>query len=296
MQDYFRYFASPPDPPVWGLGLAASGFTTIPPKSPYPPAEHPENHALLWSRGRVIEALQVVMISAGEGVLETRPNRPTKIEAGMVFLLFPDAWHRYRPNPETGWVESWIEVCGPVVDALLPSGAFRSDPVLRHGVLETGIEETLNRIHVHVVADQPDDPAELAALAMQVLAQCARASAGASPVSNIQRAVHRAERYLSDHFSEPLQIESLVKIWGVSYSHFRRAFRTQTGYTPWGYVVHLRLTRARALMAASDSTLEDIASQTGFSSGFHLSSSFKKAYGMSPDPWRKDLAERSRSL
>ena len=116
-----------------------------------------------------------------------------------------------------------------------------------------------------------------------------------SRLSNIQRAVHRAERYLNDHYREAIQIEALAAQLGVAYSHFRRAFRAHTGFSPWRYVIHLRLTRARALMASSNATLEDIATQTGFSSGFHLSSTFKQAYGLAPDPWRKALMVNARS-
>ncbi|MBK1826588.1 AraC family transcriptional regulator [Haloferula rosea] len=254
------------------------------------------DHALNWDHGRVIEALQVVFLADGGGVIETRSTEQERVEAGMVFLILPNTWHRYRPDPETGWVESWIEVRGPVVDGLLENEVFPEDPVLRQGVLGSGIEEALNRIHLRVGADEPGSQPELAALALQVLAQCARVAAGPSVLSNIQRAVHRAERYLSDHYREPLKIESLAKDLGVAYSHFRREFRKHTGFSPWRYVIHLRLTRARALMASSEATLDDIAAQTGFSSGFHLSSSFKQAYGIAPDLWRIATMAKGRGL
>ncbi len=289
MEDYFRYFPTQPELLNWGLALSAAGFTRIPPHTPYPPAKHPEDHELDWNHGRVIESLQVVLVSEGAGWLETRSSTQQRVEAGMVFMLLPHSWHRYRPDPETGWVESWIEVRGPVVDGLLQRGIFPPGSVLQRGGIDAGIEETLNRIHLRVGADEPGSHPELAALALQVLAQCARIAAGRSPLSNIQRAVHRAERYLNDHYREPIQIEALAAQLDVAYSHFRRAFRAHTGFSPWRYVIHLRLTRARALMASSNATLDDIAAQTGFSSGFHLSSSFKQAYGLAPDPWRKAL-------
>lgn len=289
MEDYFRYFPTPPELLKWGLALSASGFTRVPPHTAYPPARHPEDYRLDWNHGRVIEALQVVLITAGGGWLETRAMKQQRVEAGMVFLLLPHSWHRYRPDPQSGWVESWIEVRGPVVDGLLERDVFPEAAVLHRGGIDEGIEESLNRIHLLVGADEPGDQPELAALALQVLAQCARVVAGPSHMSRIQRAVHRAERYLNDHYREPVGMESLAAELGVAYSHFRRAFRAHTGFPPWRYVIHLRLIRARALMAASNATLDDIAAQTGFSSGFHLSSSFKQAYGIAPDPWRKAL-------
>jgi len=53
--------------------------------------------------------------------------------------------------------------------------------------------------------------------------------------------------------------------------------------------VHLRLTQARRLLVSSDATLDDLAARLGYSSGFHLSTAFKAAYGISPNRWRTQM-------
>jgi AraC-like DNA-binding protein len=289
MENYFRYLPVSPDLLRWGIALSASGFTRVPPGATYPPAKHPEDHQLDWKRGRVIDALQIVLISEGQGWLETRNIRRRRVEADMMFLLLPNSWHRYRPDPSVGWVESWIEVRGTLVDDLLKSGTVSSHLSLRRGALQSGLEETLNHIHQRVLSDSFGNHPELSALAMQTLSRCTQITAGEPRASQIERAIQRAERHLQDHYKEPLNIEELAENLGVAYSHFRRAFRAQTGFSPWQYVIHLRLTRARYLMASTDTILEDVAAQVGFSSGFHLSNAFKQAFGISPTPWRKAL-------
>ncbi len=288
--DYFRYFPATPDIALWGLGVTAAGHTRIKAGTSYPPALHPEDHELNWSHGRVLDALQIVLVSKGAGWLETRAIGRRRVRAGMVFLLLPETWHRYRPDPQTGWTESWIEVQGPVVDGLLSAGTFPPASILSPGAIDAGLEEALDAIHRQVSIESGSQP-ELSAAALRVLALCTRAAKSGVRPSRIQRAVNEAERFLNEHHAEPVNVEELAVKLGVAYSHFRRAFRARTGFAPWKYVIHLRLTRARRLLASSDAKLDDIAARVGFSSGFHLSNAFKQAYGQAPDMWRRTLAE-----
>jgi AraC-like DNA-binding protein len=285
--DYFSYLPPPPESRRWGLGVTAAGRTRIAAGSPYPPANHPEDYQLNWEHGRVLDALQIVLISSGQGCLETRATGRCRVESGMVFLLLPGVWHRYRPDPAAGWTESWAEVRGPVVDEILLAGTFPPGAILRAGAIDCGVDDALDTIHRRIRRDGHGFEPELAADALRLIALCVRSGQGQTRPSPVQQAVRGAERYLTDHHAEPVNVEALAARLGVAYSHFRRAFREQTGFSPWKYVMHLRLTRAARMLASGDAKLDDIAARVGFSSGFHLSKAFKLAYGESPDQWRR---------
>jgi AraC-like DNA-binding protein len=287
--NYFRYFALAPDVAAWGLGVTAAGFTHIPPGTPYPPGRHPNDHDFSWSRGRVLDAFQLVLISDGRGWFETQPTGERLVEAGTAFVLLPGVWHRYRPDPETGWEESWVELQGPTVNALIKSRVLAADQAVRSGVLEAGMETALDAGHERARVGPPGFDAERAAAAFAVLAAWDRAGRSQPVPDRTTRAVAEAERYLAEHHTEPVNIEALARRLGVAYSHFRRAFRKHTGFAPWQYVLHHRLTRARRLLASGDATLDAIADQLGFSSGFHLSTAFKQTFGLSPERWRRRL-------
>ena len=291
--NYFCYLPANLELRRWGLVVTAAGWTHVRPGGVYPPEKHPDDHKLDWKHGRVLDALQIVLITSGSGWLETKATGKRRIETGMVFLLLPRIWHRYRPDQETGWTESWIEVQGPVVDELLTTHVFAPASILSGCGIDGGIEEALESIHRVTRKGSAGFNPLLSAAAMKVLALCSRISksrSGGTHAPRIQQAVHDAERYLIDHHAEPVNVEHLAASLGVAYSHFRRAFRTQTGMAPWKYVIHLRLTRARRILASGDAKLDEIASHVGFSSGFHLSNAFKQAYGVSPDMWRRSLA------
>lgn len=288
--DYFRYFASSPEIGRWGLGLTAAGFTAIPPDTPYPPKAHPSDHQLAWERGRVLEALQIVWISRGRGYFESRPTGKCAIAPGMAFVLVPKVWHRYRPDPATGWVESWIEVQGPTVERLLRGKVFSASDAVRMVDPAAGVESALDAVHFRARTAGPGFDPELASAALSVLAAWDKAARLQPARSRMVGAIAAAERHLAEHLAEPVNVEALARKLGVAYSHFRREFKSHTGFAPWQYVLHLRLSRARRLLAASDATLDEVAARLGFSSAFHLSNAFKRAFGVAPEPWRNSLA------
>lgn len=288
-EDYFRYFAVGPEISSWGLAVSAAGCTRVPAHSAYPPGRHPADHDFEWERGRVLEAVQIVLIAGGGGVFEVRGAAARRVEAGTAFILLPGQWHRYRPDPATGWEESWVELCGPTVETLGRAGVLGGRELVRSGVLEAGLESALERVHERSREGPPGFDAERAACGFAVLAAWEKAGRTQPEPDRLTRAVLEAERYLAEHHTEPVNIEALARRLGVGYSHFRRAFRRHTGFAPWQYVLHHRLARARRLLAAGDGTLEALSAQLGFSSGFHLSSAFKQAFGLSPSRWRRRL-------
>lgn len=292
---YARYFPLAPEHERWGLAVTGAGFARIKPGAPYPAPGHPADHALDQKRGRVLEAFQIVLIAKGGGWFETATGGEQRLAAGDAFAVLPKVWHRYRPDPETGWEESWVELQGPVMDKLRRAKVLSAGAALRRGALAAGLEEALHAVHALARTARPIFDPELSALALRVVATWQKATAARAEAPRLSRAVGEAERFLADHLGEPVNVEDLAKKLGVSYPHFRRAFKAHTGFAPWRYVLHLRLSHARRLLVTTDRSLEEIGGGLGFSSAFHLSAAFKQAFGMAPDHWRRKFATARRA-
>jgi AraC-like DNA-binding protein len=69
---------------------------------------------------------------------------------------------------------------------------------------------------------------------------------------------------------------------GVSRSTLAESFTQTVGTPPMTYLTEWRLALAADLLRQSDRTLDAVAQQVGYGSGFALSSAFKRVRGMSP--------------
>src|ERR1700677_4344548 len=78
--NYSRYLPQSPEAARWGLALAGAGFAAIPPDTEYPPRHHPADHYFDWEHGRVLEGLQVLLITRGGGELETAVTGRRRVE------------------------------------------------------------------------------------------------------------------------------------------------------------------------------------------------------------------------
>lgn len=88
------------------------------------------------------------------------------------------------------------------------------------------------------------------------------------------------------HLDEPLSLDALAAVAGLSPHHFHRRFRTAFGETPTAYVRRLRLERAAwRLLLHSDSILS-IALDCGFNDHETFSRAFRRRYGLSPRAYR----------
>jgi transcriptional regulator GlxA family with amidase domain len=76
---------------------------------------------------------------------------------------------------------------------------------------------------------------------------------------------------------------------GLHPHSFSEAFRRHYGRTPGQFLRELRLSRAQALLASTEDSLDTIAEACGLADAAHLSHLFKKHFGSSPGKWRRDV-------
>ena len=285
--DYRRYLVNPPESKAWGVAVTASGRQTCLAGAPYPPRGHPADHDFDWNTGRVLGACQIVFIADGSGVFESRATGLVNFGAGTALVVLPGVWHRYAPDPQTGWTEQWIELQGATAEALVENGSLHPNRAVVKMERALKLEALLDEIQERLASSAAGFDPEAAALGLQILSLVVEAPRLHAPSRPITSFVARAERVLMDCVDKPPPIPGLARELGVAYSYFRREFKRHTGLAPYQYVRRLRMEKARRMIGSSSESLQVISERLGFASPFHLSAAFKKQYGKSPDHWRR---------
>lgn len=108
----------------------------------------------------------------------------------------------------------------------------------------------------------------------------------AVPSSLSSGKLQRVVAHMETHMDENLPLSSLVNLSGLSPSQFSRTFRAAMGKPPHGYLLDLRIDRARSLLEKTDLSVIEVGMQCGFAQPTHFATMFRKVVGLSPREWR----------
>ena len=99
--------------------------------------------------------------------------------------------------------------------------------------------------------------------------------------------VKRARERLESDLGGKLPLVVIAAEFGLSPSHFSRAFRTSVGMPPHQWLLRQRVKVAKQLMTVPDLSLSEIAISAGFADQSHFTRVFSSIVGVSPGAWRR---------
>ncbi len=104
--------------------------------------------------------------------------------------------------------------------------------------------------------------------------------------------LRRARDHIDRHYAQPLDLDGLARVAGVSKFHFTRSFGAVYDETPIRYLTRRRIERAQDLLRAANVTVTEVCMLVGFSSLGSFSSRFTQLVGESPSAYRNRWAAR----
>ena len=96
----------------------------------------------------------------------------------------------------------------------------------------------------------------------------------------------RAKELMLRDMGSCVRISEIAEHCNLSRSHFSRAFKKVTGHSPQGWLVMMKIEKAKSLLITS-MPITDVVYECGFADHSHFTRTFSRLEGMTPKAWRR---------
>ena len=159
-------------------------------------------------------------------------------------------------------------------------------PAIATGVAEPDLLDAVARMLR--LLDHPADAPVLAPMIEKEMLWRALTGAQGDTVRQIGLAdsdlshVGRAIAWIRDNYAEPMRIDDLARLSGMSASAFHRHFRSVTAMSPLQFQKRIRLQRARSLLVAHPGDIAGVGHHVGYDSPSQFNREYRRLFGAAP--------------
>jgi AraC-like DNA-binding protein len=107
-----------------------------------------------------------------------------------------------------------------------------------------------------------------------------------------KQAIQQVRDYLETHYSQNIALQELADLVQFKPLRLLRTFRKELGLPPHAYLVQVRVTQAKVMLAQGYPIIE-VALHTGFADQSHLTRHFKRFVGVTPGQYVAGCGEPS---
>lgn len=246
---------------------------------------------------QVLDYYLVHYIISGRGTYRCM-GQEYELVAGSSFFIFPGELAGYGSDEHDPWRYRWVGFKGSAIDTMLSQMNISQHRPVVHTGRAKRLQVLFHRIQMTLHAADPGCDIAAGGYMRLALAEYAREQNMVypelrKPVSDAERQVEQAVRWLTLQYSQPVSIDSMAQSLGYHRTYLSKIFKQQMGMSPMNFLLQIRMERAKLLLY-DNLTIEQIASSVGYSDPLYFSKQFKKWYGHSPSEFRQILLGKER--
>lgn len=98
-----------------------------------------------------------------------------------------------------------------------------------------------------------------------------------------------ARKYVQENYYKDIDMAVVSNIVSLSYSHFSKVFKDETGINFSDYLFKVRMEKALEMLSNPVNKIHDIAQSIGYSNPKHFTRAFKNHFGFSPSEYRGNI-------
>lgn len=251
------------------------------------------------SRRKNLASFLFFIVIKGEGSLEYE-GTTYPLKAGD--LVFVNCKKPYAHScSEKLWCLKWVHFSGPNVGSIYEKYRERggrpvltvSDRTQWEELLDSIYEIAASNLSVRNLAIKDMQICEKLTSLLTLLLEQSGSNDGPEE-KNGRRKVGKAKKqnlqevkdYLDANYAKRITLDMLAETFYINKFYLTRIFKEQFGESVTGYLLQVRITRAKQLLRFSPQTIEQIAAECGMHDANYFARMFKKVEGVTPGEYR----------
>ncbi len=230
---------------------------------------------------RILGLYAAVYIEKGEGIYISESVGKKTVRAGDVMIVHPKIPTMYYPKDE--WKTLWIVWGGPESEKLGKMG-YLSVPVFRDK--NEAVRKGFMSVQRIKGREDLDSVLERKKIIIEMILDLQRSSKEDEVPSGNMLAIDQIIRKISANPEKNYSIEKIARESNISLTHFRRLFAAHIGKSPKEFMLSMKMSRAKQLLADGES-IKQTAEKCGFADIFYFMRIFRKMTGITAGQFRR---------
>lgn len=224
----------------------------------------------------------VEYIISGKGVVEIN-GQSYIVNAGDTCILPTDLSYTFYSNFSNPMKKIYVVFEGIMADFLLNTYKLKNKLIFKN----TNTREFIERIHEICTSDlSSDEIHRRITLEFTDMIIFLHRSYIKAQKENTFIDIEYIALYIRNHLYDDLNIDALAKLSNFNKDYFIRTFKKELNQTPYQYIIAERLKLAKALLASTHKSIQQIAEELKWNDAHNFTRIFKSKVGMSPSRYR----------
>ena len=226
--------------------------------------------------------LLLIMLT-GSMYYQTMKSRGV-VRAGQVLLLDCNAPHSYSAQGKCSF--TFVHFSGAQSKEIyeeIERTTGNLIPMPDPNEMHEAIGDMLSRMRSEHRMNESETSATIYGMLMKLLDKSGASGDGGTGHPVVDRAI----TYIQSHLTDRLSVDDISANAGYSPSYFSHIFTSETGMSPYQFVVKSRVEHAQQLLKTTRLAVQEIAFQCGFNSAANFCYTFRRVTGASPHEYRK---------